>query len=128
MSENVTAQVKVGRQLARRREDLDFTQEGLAKRIGVAARTVSAVERGVNVIRLGKRPMWEEALRLRAGTISRAYRDGSAIEPTSTTSEPEPSEPGETPMEEWTLEDTRAAIADLQRKVQELEARYCDDD
>jgi hypothetical protein len=32
----------VGRQLARR-EELDFTQDGLAKRVGVSGRTVSAI-------------------------------------------------------------------------------------
>lgn len=70
----------VGEQLARRREDLDLTQEALARRIGISAPTVSVTERGHTQIRVGKRPDWERALGLKAGTITRAYRDGTPIE------------------------------------------------
>jgi transcriptional regulator with XRE-family HTH domain len=75
-----TSPSAVGRQLARRREDLDVTQEELAQRIGIAARTVSAIETGLNRISRGKRAAWEAALELKAGTISRAYRDGTPIQ------------------------------------------------
>ena len=71
----------VGRQLLERREDLDLTQQELAQRIGISARTVSAVERGVNQITKSRRGDWERALELKPGTISRAYRDGSRLEP-----------------------------------------------
>ena len=71
----------VGRQLLERREDLDLTQQELAQRIGISARTVSAVERGVNQITKSRRGDWERALGLKPGTISRAYRDGSRLEP-----------------------------------------------
>lgn len=80
MSTPGTSPAEVGQQLARRREDLDLTQEDLAQRIGVVAKTVSGVERGLSSISRSKRPAWEKALALRAGTISRAYRDGAPIE------------------------------------------------
>lgn len=71
----------VGQQLAKRRDQLDMTQELLARRIGITSATVSATERGKTVISRSKRPAWEQALRLRSGTIGRAYREGSRIEP-----------------------------------------------
>ena len=70
----------VGQQLARQREAMDLTQEDLGQRVGIAARTVSAIERGLNSISRSKRPAWEQALGLKLGTISRAYRDGAPIE------------------------------------------------
>jgi transcriptional regulator with XRE-family HTH domain len=70
----------VGQQLARRREELDLTQEALARRIGISTPTVSVTERGHTQIRVSKRTGWENALGLKAGTISRAYRDGTPIE------------------------------------------------
>jgi transcriptional regulator with XRE-family HTH domain len=70
----------VGQQLARRREELDLTQDALARLIGITAPTVSVTERGHTEISRGKRPAWERALQLRPGTISQAYRDGSPIE------------------------------------------------
>jgi transcriptional regulator with XRE-family HTH domain len=80
MSDDPTARAVVGEQLARRREDLDLTQDDLAQRIGVSGRTVSAIERGVNTIQRKNRPSWEKALGLVTGTVSRAYRDGTPIE------------------------------------------------
>ncbi|GAA4513210.1 hypothetical protein GCM10023191_079970 [Actinoallomurus oryzae] len=80
MSDDATSPAVVGRQLARRREDLDYTQDDLANRIGVSGRTVSAIERGVNSIQRKNRPAWETALGLASGTINRAYRDGTPIE------------------------------------------------
>jgi transcriptional regulator with XRE-family HTH domain len=70
----------VGQQLASRREELDLTQEALARRIGISTPTVSVTERGHTRIRVSKRSAWEGALGLKAGTISRAYRDGTALE------------------------------------------------
>ena len=70
----------VGRQLQQRREELDLTQQQLAQRLSISARTVSAVERGLNQITKSKRSLWEEVLGLVSGTISRAYRDGSPVE------------------------------------------------
>ncbi|MFJ2002145.1 helix-turn-helix domain-containing protein [Streptomyces chartreusis] len=72
--------VPVGEQLAHRREELDLTQEALARRVGISAPTVSVTERGHTQIRVSKRANWEQALGLKAGTISRAYRDGTPIE------------------------------------------------
>lgn len=87
----------VGEQLARRRDALFLTQEDLAQRIGINARTVSAAERGANAITKGRRAAWEEALRLRPGTISRAYLDGTPIEAAD---EPRPDQaPVEDPLE-----------------------------
>lgn len=84
----------VGQQLAKRREALDLTQDMLARRIGITSATVSVTERGHTQIRVSKRPDWEKALHLRSGTISRAYRDGTALEPLP---ESEPEQPQEPP-------------------------------
>jgi transcriptional regulator with XRE-family HTH domain len=81
MSDDATSPAAVGRQLARRRNDLDLTQDQLAERIGIRARTISAIERGNNSIQRSNRSTWERALQLKPGTISRAYAEGSAIEP-----------------------------------------------
>lgn len=82
----------VGQQLAARRDELDLTQQALAGLIGVTPTTVSATERGKTTISRSKRPRWEAALRLRAGTLARAYRDSTPLE----TLDPpnEPPEPG----------------------------------
>ncbi|MEU3253174.1 helix-turn-helix transcriptional regulator [Streptomyces sp. NPDC006997] len=80
MSQTPSAPTSVGQQLASRREDLDLTQEALARRVGISAPTVSVTERGHTQIRRSKRADWERALGLKTGTISRAYRDGTPIE------------------------------------------------
>lgn len=81
MSDDATSPAAVvGQQLARRREELDLTQDDLAKRIGVSGRTVSAIERGMNAIQRKNRSAWETALSLAPGTINRAYRDGTPVE------------------------------------------------
>lgn len=77
----------VGQQLARRREELDLTQEALARRIGISTPTVSVTERGHTQIRVSKRGAWESALGLKAGTISRAYRDSKPLEVADTAEE-----------------------------------------
>ena len=105
MSDDATSPLVVGQQLARRRNDLDLTQDGLAKRIGVSARTVSAIERGMNSIQRGNRATWESALRLKAGTISRAYRDGSPVEP-------DPTVP---------MDNAKLSVAELAERLERLE-------
>jgi DNA-binding XRE family transcriptional regulator len=116
----------VGQQLARRREDLDLTQDDLAKRIGVSGRTVSAIERGVNAIQRKNRSAWETALGLAPGTINRAYRDGTAVEVALA---PPTEEPRVTPNDEVVaaLEArvTRMEVAlDVERRArEELERR-----
>jgi transcriptional regulator with XRE-family HTH domain len=70
----------VGLQLAKRREELDLTQEALARRIGITTATVSNTERGRTEITRSKRAKWEQALRLAPGTISNAYRSGDPLE------------------------------------------------
>lgn len=80
----------IGQQLAKRREELDLTQELLARSIGITSTTVSTSERGRTVISRAKRPLWEQALQLKAGTISRAYRDGTPIELLDVPAEAEP--------------------------------------
>jgi transcriptional regulator with XRE-family HTH domain len=75
------APTRVGQQLARRREDLDLTQGAVATEVGITVTSVSSAERGRATISRSKRPLWEQALRLKAGTISRAYRDGADLEP-----------------------------------------------
>lgn len=71
----------VGQQLARRRDELDLTQDALARLIGITAPTVSVTERGHTEISRSKRAAWERALQLKPGTISTAYRDGTPLEP-----------------------------------------------
>lgn len=71
----------VGQRLAKRREELDLTQDALARLIGITSATVSTTERGRTTISRSKRPLWERALRLAPGTITRAYRDGTDLEP-----------------------------------------------
>lgn len=70
----------VGRQLAKRRRQLDFTQLKLAAEIGLTSQTISAIERGVNSIQLNRRSTWEETLKLVAGTITRAYTYATPLE------------------------------------------------
>lgn len=82
--------MRVGKQLARRREDLDLTQDALARQVGITVTSVSAAERGRATISRSKRPLWEQALQLGAGTLTRAYRDGSDLEPLPP---PEPERP-----------------------------------
>lgn len=117
----------VGRQLAARREELDLTQETLARRIGIATPTVSVTERGHTRIRRGKRADWERALGLKAGTISRAYRDGTPIEATDTADEQpyaDLSDPQERAIWEMNLsEDDRRTLVDILRAGKERERR-----
>lgn len=80
ISQPAAAPTPVGQQLATRRDELDLTQEALARRIGITSATVSATERGKTEISRTKRTAWEQALSLKAGTIGRAYRDGTPIE------------------------------------------------
>lgn len=70
----------VGRQLADRRKALDLTQQMAAKRIDITSTTVSAVERGLNEIQLGRRADWERGLGLAPGSITRAYENGVPLE------------------------------------------------
>ncbi|GHI91686.1 helix-turn-helix domain-containing protein [Streptomyces olivaceus] len=71
----------VGQQLARRRKQLDLTQQMAAERIGITSTTVSAVERGLNEIQRSKRADWERGLDLAAGSITRSYEDGAPLQP-----------------------------------------------
>jgi len=73
----------VGQQLQARREDLDLTQGEVGQRVGIRGETVSAIERGRNAISRSKRAAWEVVLRLKPGTITRAYKDGTPIEAAS---------------------------------------------
>lgn len=112
----------VGQQLRDRREYLDLTQESLARRIGITARSISSTERDETEIRRGKRPAWERALHLKPGTINRAYREGTPIEPgapESTEQErpyPDPASPKEVAV--WAMplsEADRRELIDLVR-------------
>lgn len=94
MNLDAASPAPVGQQLADRRNDLDLTQEALAQQVGVSARTISAVERGVNEIQRRNRPAFEKALRLKAGTISRAYMTGGMVEPLDARAEPDDEEIG----------------------------------
>lgn len=71
----------VGQQLKSRREELDKTQGALAGDVGVTVNAISNAERDQSQISRSKRPLWERSLRLRPGTISRAYATGTPVEP-----------------------------------------------
>lgn len=79
---------RVGQHLAARRNELDLTQGEVARRVGVTVTSVSAAERGKSTIMRGKRRSWEQALRLKAGTLNRAYNDGTDLEPADAPTEP----------------------------------------
>lgn len=87
----------VGRQLRQRREDLGLTQQDVAAHLEITTRTIQLTEHGRTTIRIGKRRAWERVLDLQRGSISRAYRDGLALEPA------EPATDGGEPWrdEEW---------------------------
>ncbi|MFE5090646.1 helix-turn-helix domain-containing protein [Streptomyces sp. NPDC056638] len=117
--ENTT---EVGRQLATRRESLDLTQQMVATGIGITVTSVSAAENGRTVIMRGRRPLWERALRLKAGTISRAYATGTELEPADSPGEQGPpgyadmSDPYERVIWEMNLpEEQRRDIIDMIR-------------
>lgn len=86
MSQTPDTPTRVGEQLRDRRKRLDLTQGALARRIGIDASTVSVTERGQTQIQRGKRTAWEQALELQSGTITRAYTDGTDLEPVTPTS------------------------------------------
>lgn len=81
---------RVGRQLAQRREDLDLTQGAVAGHVGITVTSVSSAERGRTTISRSKRPGWEQVLKLKPGTIARAYRDGGDLEPDLTLVQEQP--------------------------------------
>lgn len=86
---------RVGPQLAQRREDLDLTQDAVSRQVGITVTSVSSAERGRTTISRSKRPLWEQALQLAPGTITRAYRDGTDLQPA-----PPPGSPQEQPYAE----------------------------
>lgn len=92
MTASDDAPLRVGKQLARRREDLDLTQDAVSRQVGITVTSVSAAERGKATISRSKRPLWEQALQLRVGTITRAYRDGADLE-SLTSPEPQQDKP-----------------------------------
>lgn len=116
--------IPVGQQLRQRREELDLTQEALAQRIGITAATVSVTERGQTEIRRSKRPAWERALQLKAGTISRAYKNGTPLEPADSPTEPpyaDMSNPKEAAV--WAMPLSEADRRELIDLVRQQEAR-----
>jgi transcriptional regulator with XRE-family HTH domain len=118
---------RVGRHLAERREDLDLTQNALAQRIGITSASVSAVERGVSEIRRSLRARWETALRLRQGTITRAYNDGTPLDVVAEGDAlpyPDPDDPTERALWNMALKgeyskDVARAMIDLRRRERE---------
>ncbi|MGW6603293.1 hypothetical protein [Streptomyces sp. NPDC055036] len=90
MSQTPALPTSVGQQLRARRVQLDLTQGALAGLIGIDSSTVSVTERDRTEIQRSKRAAWERALRLRAGTISAAYTQGTPLEPADTTASEQP--------------------------------------
>jgi DNA-binding XRE family transcriptional regulator len=97
MSQTPSPPLLVGQQLKRRREELDLTQGTLANLVDVTVTSVSSAENERSTISRGKRPAWERALNLIPGTISRAYRDGTPIEPADNPADMKASRPDLTP-------------------------------
>jgi transcriptional regulator with XRE-family HTH domain len=109
----------VGRQLAQRRDDLGLTQDQLAKCLPISARTVSAIERGVNAIQKGNRREWERVLKLKPGSIGRAYTTGAPIE---VLDDADDSSGGPEP----TVAELAAQVAELTAKVEAVLRRLND--
>lgn len=124
MSQTPDPHTSVGQQLRARREALDLTQGALAKRIGIDSSTVSVTERDITEIQRSKRPAWETALRLKAGTISRAYKDGTALEVLSESPDEPPYADLSIPKEAaiWAMnlpEEDRRELIDASRAIAE---------
>jgi len=119
----------VGKQLARRREELDIPQGALAQMAGVTVTSISKAENDRVAIRRGKRSDWEQALRLKPGTISRAYDGGSPIEPLEESASMPPYADLANPRERaiWELKiseaDRRTIIDLLRQERRESEGR-----
>lgn len=113
----------VGQQLKQRRERLDFTQAALAAELGITVNAVSNAERDRSKIIRGKRSGWEKALRLKGGSISRAYTDGTPIEPLegadSERGYPDPDSPKEVAV--WRM--TMLSEADRRQLIDDHRAR-----
>jgi len=100
MTQEDNAKIQVGQALRARRLDLGLSQEELARTAKTSERSIGSAERGESAIQLRKRAAWEEALQLRRGTISRAYRTGSDLE---TIDEPATGGPESWHRIEWDL-------------------------
>lgn len=128
MSESSAAPPSVGKQLARRRKSLDIPQSALAAMADVTVTSISKAENDLVAIRRGKRSDWERALRLKPGTISRAYDTGTPIEPLD---DAPPAEPYADMTDEyeravWHIaipEEDRRRIIDLLRKARQAGPR-----
>jgi transcriptional regulator with XRE-family HTH domain len=138
---SVDIPTRVGQQLARRRDELDLTQEAVADRVGITAATVSATERGKTSISRRKRPGWEAALRLQPGSLGRAYRDGTDVEvlPRAVpTEQPRSADPGQLPYDPADVMEVhlwqssapepirRHLIREYRKKMAQLEAELAD--
>lgn len=132
MTEPDASPIEVGRQLQQRREDLDLTQQALAQRLGIAPRTVSAAERGLNQITKSRRSDWETELGLMPGTISRAYRDGTPIEvasgPPAGSPPDRPARDAETERRRFAKEVAAELAADLQSGLEEMIVRRLEEE
>lgn len=124
-SEDTAAQV--GRQLAHRRDELDLTQDAVARGVGITVNAVSMAERGRSTISKGKRARWEQVLRLKPGTIGRAYRDGSPIEALPEQSEPQRPYPDPADPLELAVWDMPASEADRRLLIDALRKRRAED-
>lgn len=120
MSDDPASPAAVGQQLAQRRTDLDLTQDQLAERIRVRARTVSAIETGKNSIQRSSRSTWEQALRLKPGTISRAYSEGSPIEVSGPEDRDTPVHPSSELSVEQAVSQLKSELAELREEVNAL--------
>lgn len=127
MSQTPELPHSVGQQIRARREALDLTQPALARRIGVDPSTVSSTELDKTTIQRGKRPAWERALNLKPGTISRAYRDGTPIEPATADTQgvyADLTDPHERAVWEMSIsEDDRREMIDILRADRQRQRR-----
>lgn len=71
---------RLGKNIAERRKQLEWTQEQVAERVGVDAETISRFERGVNLPSLLTLEKLSTALRLTVGDLMSKQRPEAADE------------------------------------------------
>ena len=71
---------RLGKNIAERRKQLEWTQEQMAERVGVDAETISRFERGVNLPSLLTLENLSAALRLSVGELMSKQRPEAAKE------------------------------------------------
>lgn len=116
-----TIRESVGEWIAIRRDELGMTYPELARRLGVDNKTVYNVERGKSAVGANK-ARWEDALRWRRGSLTRAYMRG--IEPEPVDGLDVPARPGETAERLRTITVTEEQYQALMALWEQLDQQY----